>query len=64
MGFLLEMGVRRSKKFIKKRSIGGSGVHGAHQALARRLITFEFVAYRLFDAVADLSMMLRKLVMR
>jgi hypothetical protein len=31
------MGVRRSKNFIKKRNIGDSRVHAAHQALARRL---------------------------
>jgi hypothetical protein len=40
MGYLLEMGLRRSKTFIKKRNIGGySGMHAAHQALARRLLT-------------------------
>ncbi len=35
MGYLLEMGVRRSKNFIKKRNIGDSGVYATHQALAK-----------------------------
>jgi hypothetical protein len=33
------MVVRRSKEFIEKRNIADSGVHAAHQALVRRLIS-------------------------
>jgi hypothetical protein len=36
MEYLLQMGVRRSKNFIKKRSNGGSGVHATHQAVIDR----------------------------
>jgi hypothetical protein len=38
------MGVRRSENFIKKRNIGGSGVHRAHQVLAQVAI----IAPRIF----------------
>ena len=44
MGNLLEMGVRRRKKFSKKRNIGDSGVHAAHQALTRRFISMPLPA--------------------